>query len=87
MPHKTVIAAAGNVEPGALACLRRLGFDVSVGPDGQWRAESARCVFIAEGPLTLLGLVKFHELRGDDWRPTDAEIDDMLALDNPPPSD
>ncbi|HEY4082070.1 MAG TPA: hypothetical protein VGM81_15370 [Burkholderiaceae bacterium] len=80
MDRKTKIAAAGNVMPGALACLKSLGFDVSREEDS-WRAESALCVFVADDPLMLLGLVKFHDMRGDDWRPSDAEVDEFLALD------
>ncbi len=82
MTNKTFIAPAGNVLPGALASLRSLGFTVSLAPDGQWRADSESCVFVAEDPLTLLGLVKFYELRGKNWRPTDAEVDEYLAFDN-----
>ena len=82
MTNKTFIAPAGNVLPGALAGLRSLGFTVSLTQDGQWQAASERCVFVAEDPLTLLGLVKFYELRGENWRPTDAEVDEYLAFDN-----
>lgn len=66
--------------PAALACLQALGLAVSVG-DGLWRAESERLVVVAEDPLLLLGLVKLHELRGARWRPSDAEVDAFLALD------
>lgn len=82
MPNKTRITPAGNVLPGALASLRQLGFTVSFAPDGQLQADSASCVLVAEDSLTLLGLAKFHELRGDDWRPTDTEVADYLAFDS-----
>lgn len=82
MTNKTRITPAGNVLPGALASLRQLGFTVSFTTDGQWQADSARCVLVAEDPLMLLGLAKFHELRGDDWRPTDTELAEYLAFDN-----
>lgn len=82
MTNKTFISPAGNVLPGALASLRSLGFTVSLAPVGQWQADSESCVFVAEDPLTLLGLVKFYELRGQCWRPTDAEVDEYLAFDN-----
>jgi len=35
---------------------------------------------VAEDALMLLGLVKFRDLRGDDWRPSDAEVDQFVAL-------
>jgi hypothetical protein len=82
MNSKTFIAPAGNVLPGALASLRSLGFTVSFALDGQWQADSESCIFRAEDPLTLLGLVKFYELRGKSWRPTDAEVDEYLAFDS-----
>ncbi|HEY9026828.1 MAG TPA: hypothetical protein VIP05_21220 [Burkholderiaceae bacterium] len=79
MDRKIKIAAAGNVMPGALACLKSLGFAVSTDGNG-WRAESESRAFWADDPLLLLGLVKLHDLRGDEWRPSDAEVEDYLAL-------
>ena len=35
--------------------------------------------FIAEDPVTVLGLVRLVELRGWDWRAPDAEIERVLA--------
>jgi len=82
MTETTRIASAGNVFPGALECLQRLGFIVSLSRNRQWQATSAECVLIADDPLALLGLAKFYELRGNDWLPTDAEIEAYLALDD-----
>lgn len=82
MSQKTKIAVAANILPGALASLRNLGFTVSLAPDGQWQADSETCLLVGDDPLTLLGLAKLYELRGDDWRPTDPEVDDYLAFDN-----
>ena len=80
MARKTTIASAGNVMPGALACLEKNGFAVSIDEEGLWRAESELRIFLAEDPLTLLGLVMFHDMRGDDWRPSDAEVEQFVAL-------
>jgi hypothetical protein len=80
MVSKTTIASAGNVMPGALACLEKQGFAVSI-DEGLWRAESEFRTFLGEDPLILLGLVMFHDMRGDDWQPSDAEVDQFVALD------
>ena len=79
---KTVfIAAAGNTLAPALAALQALGYVVSVVNDSILRAESAEAVFLAEDPLQLLGLIKMHEVRGNNWQPSDAEVDAWLAFD------
>jgi hypothetical protein len=80
MVRKTTIASAANVMPGALACLEKQGFAVSI-DEGLWRAESEFRTFLGEDPLILLGLVMFHDMRGDDWRPSDVEVDQFVALD------
>jgi hypothetical protein len=79
---RTSIAAAGNVEPAALASLRSLGYAVTVANGGRlYKAESAECKFVAEDLLLLLGLVKLHEMRGSGWASTDAEVQDFLTFD------
>jgi hypothetical protein len=40
--------------------------------------------FIAEDPLVLLGLIRVHELRGDKWYPSEAEVQALRALDANP---
>ena len=82
MHRPVTIATAGNVLPGALACLRRLGYEVSISDSGALcQARSAHCTLVAEDLVALLGLAKLHEMRGDDWRPTDEEVDAFLAFD------
>lgn len=83
MTTRTVIASAGNLLPAALSSLRALGYTVSIANNGRLcKAESAECTFMAEDPLQLLGIVKLHEARGNAWAPSDAEVEDYLALDS-----
>lgn len=78
--EKITIAAAGNVLPAALAALNRLGYVVTA--DGRFcKAENGHQSFLAEDVLSLLGLVKLQEVRGNEWQPTDTEVDNCLVLD------
>ena len=78
----TIIAAAGNtVVPGILA-LEAAGFEVTI----QARANRTTVqavrngeVYTAEDPVTVLGLVKLVELRGEAWQATDDQIARTLA--------
>ena len=84
MSNRTVIASAGNVLPAALATLRSLGYVVTVTGNGRLCvAENGACKLVAEDPLLLLGLAKLHEVRGNAWASTDAEVDECLAFDAP----
>lgn len=71
------IAAAGNTLVPAVLALRRLHFDVSQDAE-RWVARFGRARFIADDPVTLLGLVKLAETR-TPWRATDSEIDEVLG--------
>ncbi|MBI1852821.1 MAG: hypothetical protein HYR85_20970 [Planctomycetes bacterium] len=78
----TRIVQAGNtVVPGLLA-LEQLGFVVTVIRDSSGERISARngdVVCEADDPIAVLGLARLLEIRGDDWRATDAEIDAAFA--------
>jgi hypothetical protein len=82
MHEHVTLASAGNVLPAALASLRALGYVVTFTNNGRLcKAESAGCTLVAEDPLLLLGLVKLHEVRGNKWQPTDAEVQEYLLFD------
>ena len=82
MTTPVTIASAGNTLPAALACLRQLGYSVSLVPGTELlRAERELEAFVAEDPLQLLGLVKLHQLRGASWRPTESEVEAFLKLE------
>jgi len=71
------IAAGGDTIVPAVLALRRLHVDV--GRDaGRWVARLGPARFVADDPLTLLGLVKLAETRAP-WRATDSEVDDVLG--------
>lgn len=48
----------------------------------QFRAENETCIFSADDPLVLLGLVKIYEVRGADWQPSDEEVQRLLRIDS-----
>ena len=83
MNERITIAAAGNTLAPALAVIRGMGYQVTreAGGDTVYVAESGACTLKAEDPLTLLGLAKLYEVRGRNWRPTDAEVSALLALE------
>jgi len=82
MSEHLTIASAGNVLPAAFATLRRLGYVVTLTNNGRLcKAENGAQTFVAEDPLLLLGLVKLQEARGNDWAPTEAEVENYLTFD------
>ncbi len=82
MEHKLKIASAANTIVPAYLALREKGYQVSrVGVsehEETWQALKGREEFIAEDPLTLLGLVALYEVRGAVWEAPDIEIDEFV---------
>ena len=75
------IATAGNTVVPALLALETLGFAIMVERrDGSEFCTATRGeeTYVAEDPVTLLGLVKLIEMRGWNWHPADAEIEEVL---------
>lgn len=83
MTTRIQIVATGNTLAPALSILRKLGYTVTRETVGerQYSAQNETCVFFAEDPLTLLGLVKIYEVRGPDWQPSDEEVQRLLLLE------
>jgi hypothetical protein len=83
MAQKTTLAAAGNVLVPAYLALIQKGYAVRSENTGAgnevWFAENDTHRFIADDPVTLVGLVALHETRGDDWQAPDEEIMNFLA--------
>jgi hypothetical protein len=85
MDSKAVIANAANVIVPAYLALQQKGYSVSCGnsstADGEevWCAENFSHRFIAEDPVTLLGLVAIYETRGEEWKASDEEIEEFLS--------
>ncbi|PHV40728.1 hypothetical protein CSQ95_03850 [Janthinobacterium sp. BJB304] len=63
--------------------MHKLGYAVTRDKtaEQQYQAEDDACIFVADDPLTLLGLVKIYEERGADWQPSDEEVQRLLLLD------
>lgn len=79
------IASMANVEVPAILALESMGFTITsrvVNADQEmvWTASDNSDEYIAEDPLSLLGLVKLHEVRGDNWKASDDEIDTYLPM-------
>ncbi|BDM81347.1 hypothetical protein [Acaryochloris marina] len=79
------IASMANVEVPAILALESMGFTITsrvVNADQEmaWTASGNSDEYIAEDPLSLLGLVKLHEVRGDNWKASDDEIDKYLPM-------
>ena len=52
-----------------------MGYVVTLTRNGRlFKAEKEGQALIAEDVLLLLGLAKLHEIRGDEWRPTQTEV-------------
>lgn len=77
------IHQAGNTAAPALGVLLSKGFVVSrsAALPGNFEARRDHIRLCAEDPETLLGLAALVEARGADWRPTDAEVDALIALE------
>ena len=79
------IASAGNVEIPAILALESMGLTVTpsvIGAEQEmsWQATGGGNAYSAEDPITLLGLVKLVEIRGEDWKASDDEIDKYLPM-------
>lgn len=79
------IASMANVEVPAILALESMGFTlasqiVNANQGMVWTASGKGNEYIAEDPLSLLGLVKLHEVRGDNWKASDDEIDKYLPI-------
>jgi hypothetical protein len=77
MPNKS-IAAAGNTVVPALLALEGLGFEVTTQSSSVGEttiAVRAEEKYVAEDPVTVLGLIKLIELRTWQWGASDSEIE------------
>lgn len=80
MSDKPIIATGGSTLAPALAALRASGYDVSRDLSGLLLAEGALGRFVAEDPVSLLGLIRMREIRGEAWKSNQEEVDALLTL-------
>ena len=82
MKRKLNIFGAGNVVVPAYLTLQKMGYSVRcenpVSDHETWIAESDTAILSADDVVILLGLATLAELRGEDWKASDAEIQDFL---------
>jgi hypothetical protein len=78
-----MLASAGNVEVPAYLTIRDRGYEVTSTTDYDhtetWIAESDQARFVAENPLSLLGLIAVFEARGKNWLANDDQIEEFVA--------
>lgn len=79
------IAAAGNTEIPCYLAIRSLGFEISrveeeniLSNTELWVAENSEFRFLASSHLELLGLISMRQIRGQNWKAEDREIDDYF---------
>ncbi len=75
------IVAAGNTLVPAILALEAMGFSLTL----YERSGHPACLahrgdeeYVADDPISVLGLVRLVELRGWDWQVADLEIDRVL---------
>jgi len=79
------IVSTGSAEVPAILALESMGLAVTsrvinTQQDMIWEAKGDGNEYAAEDPIALLGLVKLLEMRGENWRASDAEIDKHLPI-------
>jgi hypothetical protein len=76
------ITTAGNIEVPSFLALKQAGLDPKrerlVEGVEVWTATSGNTQYSAPSPLELLGLHLLRDIRGADWKATDAEIEQYL---------
>lgn len=82
MKHVETIANAGNTEVPCYLSIEKLGYSFSrvhEGTDNElWVAENGKLKFVASNQLELLGLIYMREIRGENWKAEDSEIENYL---------
>jgi hypothetical protein len=72
-----VFLAAGNVVIPAILTLKQLGYTIETSEESDdqvFIAKKNGYSFYADDPITVLGLIKIFETRGEEWMASDEEI-------------
>lgn len=73
-----ILANAGNVVIPAIKALIDLGFEVSKDAKiDSFTATKNGNTFVDEDPVVVLGLVKLYEIRGENWRISDEDLESI----------
>jgi hypothetical protein len=71
--------AAGNTVVPAILLIRQMGYSFTYDKDkGHCLASKDGYSFGAQDPFMVLGLIKLFEMKGENWRSSDDEIDEVL---------
>jgi len=76
------ITACGNTEVPAYLALQQAGFDVSHRVENgleMWIAKRDPVTLSGPSALEVLGLYAIWQIRGDDWKTSNDELDTYLA--------
>ena len=79
MTERNEIAASGGTVVPAILALEAAGFRVRELGGDLFEATSPAGSFVADDPITLLGLIKLVEVRGWSWTATDDELDRVVT--------
>jgi hypothetical protein len=73
------LLAAGNTVIPAILLIRQMGYSLAIDKEkGRCLAEKDGDSFEAEDPVMVLGLIKMFEIKGKNWKASDAEIEEIL---------
>ncbi|HLY80285.1 MAG TPA: hypothetical protein VKQ70_12970 [Caulobacteraceae bacterium] len=72
------LASAANLLTPAYLTLLDRGYDLRQEGDLLIAARGGD-TFMAEDPITLLGVIAIAEARGENWQATDKQIDEFLV--------
>ena len=80
------IATAGNSNTAAFCALISKGYTLSVKlksdkKTGWYIAKLGANEFIGNSPIETLGLIAMFEKRGDDWKPTNKEVEEFTEFE------
>jgi hypothetical protein len=79
MEEQIHLVAAGNTVVTAILLIRQMGYNVLVDKEkGRCSAEKDGNSFIADDPVMVLGLIKLFEMKGENWRASDDEIEEVM---------
>jgi len=81
------IASAGNSDTAAYSALIAKGYSLSVRlksdkKTGWYIAKLDGHEFIGDSPIETLGLTAMFEQRGEDWKPTNLEVEKFTEFEN-----
>ena len=73
------LEAAGNTVVPAILLIRQMGYTFTFDKEkSHCLAEKDGISFGAEDPVMVLGLIKLFEMKGENWRASDDEIEKVL---------